>query len=221
MASAMDLPLSQRGVLVSTVRPGTPAEEAGLVGSDVTAEVDGAQMLIGGDVITAINQYPVNDFEDLVAYLARYTTVGDEVTLDLVRDGKETSVNLTLAARPSTESEIASQQRGQVDLGVQGMDLTPEIAEAAGFKVSQTGVLVQQVQRNSPADKAGIRGSFKPVEVNGEEVLVGGDVIIALEKDSIENLADLQSLLSLHQSGDTVELTVLRDGEQLVLDVEL
>ena len=97
----MNLPDTTRGVLVATVSEGSPAEKAGLQGSTQDAKIDGEQMKVGGDVITAIAGQPVKDFEDLTTYLARSGKVGQQVELTVIRDGKETTVTLTLAARPA------------------------------------------------------------------------------------------------------------------------
>ena len=111
MAKAMDLPDTTRGVLVGAVSEGSPAEKAGLQGSDKEAEIDGQQVKVGGDVITAIAGQPVKDFEDLTTYLARSGKVGQQVELSVIRDGKETTVTLTLVARPAAPSQERQQQR--------------------------------------------------------------------------------------------------------------
>ena len=76
-------------------------------------------MQVGGDVITAIDGQPVKRFEDLVTYLARNGKVGKTVKLTILRDGKEMTVSLTLAARPgakaaqgNTQPQATPQQRG-------------------------------------------------------------------------------------------------------------
>jgi S1-C subfamily serine protease len=60
---------------------------------------------VGGDVITAINNNPINSFDDLLIYIALQTKPGDEVVLSIVRDGKVIEVNLTLENRPASISE--------------------------------------------------------------------------------------------------------------------
>ncbi|HER34457.1 MAG TPA: trypsin-like serine protease, partial [Halothiobacillaceae bacterium] len=69
LAEAMGLDAAQRGVLVADVVEDSPAEDAGLQGSDRVTEIDGLQASVGGDVIVAIDDQPVRDFEDLVVYL--------------------------------------------------------------------------------------------------------------------------------------------------------
>jgi serine protease Do len=87
-------------VLISTVEPGSPADAAGLRGGDRQVQVSGASMLAGGDVVIAINEVQVKRFEDVVNYLASFTSVGDKITLTLVRAGGEIKVGVTLKERP-------------------------------------------------------------------------------------------------------------------------
>jgi serine protease Do len=69
------------------------------------ADLDGEQAEVGGDVIVAIQGQPVSEFDDLVSYLVGSTSVGDEVTLTILRDGKEQTVEVTLGARPVTQTQ--------------------------------------------------------------------------------------------------------------------
>jgi len=105
LAEAMDLGRDQRGALVIEVTNGGPAEKAGLRGSDMQANLDGEQAEVGGDVIVAIEGQPVSEFDDLVSYLVGSASVGDEVTLTILRDGKEQTVEVTLGARPVTQTQ--------------------------------------------------------------------------------------------------------------------
>jgi S1-C subfamily serine protease len=95
----MNLPV-QRGAIILEVTPGSPAEKAGLRGSTKTVQKAGRKIQIGGDVIIAIDGQKVTQFEDLLVYILRYTEVGQEVTLTIIRDGKERSVTVKLGERP-------------------------------------------------------------------------------------------------------------------------
>ena len=101
------------------------------------------------------------------------------------------------------------------------MTVTPEIIDAMELSQNQQGVLVQQVLNGSPADEAGILGSYKSVEVNGQAILVGGDIIIALENQEIASLSDLQAALQQYKPGQNIMLTVLREGKKVELGVKL
>ncbi|NLD43801.1 MAG: PDZ domain-containing protein [Chloroflexi bacterium] len=222
-AAAMDLKADQRGALVIDVVTGGPAEKAGLIGSDRSITVDQGTTRVGGDVIVAINGEPVKSFDDLVTYLARHSLVGDKITLTVLRGGREQEVSLTLGARPEAGAETASAETPEATawFGISGQTLDASLAEAMNLDSGQTGVLVQQVASGSPADKAGIRGSFRPVVIGGQRYLIGGDVIIAWEGQRITSAGDLQEALAQVQPGDSVTVTILRSGQERDLTVTL
>jgi 2-alkenal reductase len=99
LAEPLDLPVD-RGVLISEVQPGTAADRAGLQGGDREVEVQGLSIRAGGDIITAIDGQELQNFDDLIAYLVSETEVGQEVTLTVVRDGREREIPVTLGKRP-------------------------------------------------------------------------------------------------------------------------
>jgi S1-C subfamily serine protease len=224
-AELMELNLEQGGALVIDVAADSPAEKAGLLGSTIEKTVDGVEVLVGGDVIIAADGIPVNDFEDLVAFLARHTIVGQTITLTIIRDGEEIDLDLILAARPVqqafeeiTEPEEASDGAW---FGIYGQDLTIEIAEAMDLPEKTSGVLIEKITVGSPADKAGLRGSYKPIEINGEEVLIGGDIITAVDGSGISEMQDLADIITHSESGTTLSLSILRDGEEIAINITL
>lgn len=225
LAQAMGLPATQRGALVISVTSGGPAEAAGLQASTKQANVNGQQEQVGGDVIVAIDGQPVKQFDDLVSYLASSTTVGQKVTLTILRDGKEQQVDVTLAARPSSPQASSSGPgqgtTGGAWLGIMGLTVTPDIAQAMGLSQNQSGVLVEQVVSSSPAEAAGLQGSSKTADINGQQVAVGGDIITAAGGQKINSLGDLRAFLAEAQPGQQVTLTVLRAGNDVQVDVTL
>lgn len=224
LAAAMKLKAEQRGALVIDVTPGSPADKAGLRGSDRQMTVDGQDVRVGGDVITAFNGQAVNGFDDLVANLVSSAQVGQSVKLTIMRDGKEETVEVTPAARPAADKPDKATEpprNSGVWLGIRGVEVTPEIAQALKLPAGQTGVLVEQVEVNSPADAASLRGSFKPTTINGEQVTVGGDIITAFEGKPVKQVEDLQSYLSQAKAGQKVSLIILRDGKEVEVTVTL
>ncbi len=224
LAEAMGVDPEQRGVLVIDVTDGSPVDEAGLRGSDKTIEIEGQEALIGGDVIVAIDGEEVREFDDLIIYLSRSTSVGQTVTLTILRDGEEESVEVTLRARPSeavAEEQSEPEMAGGVWLGIVGADVTPEIAEAMGEDADTEGVLVAQIASGSPADEAGLRGSYKIVEIDGQPVQIGGDIIVALDGEQVSGMGHLKALIDETEPGQDVTLTLLRDGEEIELVVTL
>jgi len=223
LAKAMDLETGQRGALVVDVVPDSPADKAGLLGSDRQVTIDGEQARVGGDVVTAIDEQPVKAFDDLVTYLARATRVGQTVTLTLLREDKQIEAKVALVARPRSEKEPeqVEAETGNAWLGILGLTLTSETADAMDLPSDQEGILVEQVYSGSPADQAGLLGSYKPVYIDGQRILVGGDVIIAVEDESVNRVEDLQLMLQKFQPGQKVTLTLLRNGNQVDLEVTL
>lgn len=100
LASAMNLPSTQKGALVISVSPNGPAAAAGLQGSNNQVTINGQPEVVGGDVITAINGQTINSFEDLASYILNNTQVGQTVNLTILRQGQEKTVQLTLGAMP-------------------------------------------------------------------------------------------------------------------------
>jgi S1-C subfamily serine protease len=99
MVESADLPVDT-GVLVFEVEPGSPAEEAGLRGGDQQIMVSGIPMIAGGDILIAIDDVEVKRFDDMVNYLASQTSVGDSITLTVIRAGNELDLSLILEERP-------------------------------------------------------------------------------------------------------------------------
>jgi S1-C subfamily serine protease len=99
IADAMGLEKPQ-GVLIVDVTAGSPADQAGIRGTDQNVTSDGQIIPIGGDVITAIDGLPARRMADLVVYMERNTSPGDSVVFDIIRNGKKRSVEVTLGERP-------------------------------------------------------------------------------------------------------------------------
>ncbi|MBM3223677.1 MAG: PDZ domain-containing protein [Candidatus Tectomicrobia bacterium] len=222
LAGAMGLPTVQRGALVVEVLAGSPAEQAGLRGSDRELVVDGEPARLGGDVVIAIDNRAVKTFDDLLAYLARATEVGQTVSLTILRQGKEETMRVTLNARPRSETPHGRASRGSnAWLGIVGQTLTPQVAQAMRLSANQRGVLIEKVERGSPADQARLHGNDKTVFFEGRRVSVGGDVIVAFDDKPITQLQDLQTLMLRAQPGQAVTLTVLRHGKRIKVHVTL
>jgi serine protease Do len=223
IATAMGLNADQRGALVVNVTAGGPADKAGLRGSNQQTQINGVSVPVGGDVIVAINGQPVQQFDDMLSYLARNTEVGQTVTLTILRDGKQMTVDVTLGARPqqTTQSSSASGSTVGADLGITGVTVTPQIAQAMSLPSNLAGVLVEKVQPGGPADQAGLRGGTDAVTLNGQQVTIGGDIILGIDDVPVPSVDDLTALLAQAQPGLTVTLQVLRNGQLGNVDVTL
>jgi len=91
---------SARGVLVTSVVNGSPAEKAGIRAGNRKTTIEGQEITLGGDVIVKIDNWPVRKVQDILVYLERYKSVGDFVTFTMLRDGQTVEVDLQLGERP-------------------------------------------------------------------------------------------------------------------------
>ena len=108
-------------------------------------------------------------------------------------------------------------------VGVAGIDITPEIALALGLEEAR-GLLVVDITPGSPADKSGIRGGDMPItNITGfEELRLGGDIIMNVDDQRVNKTDDLLSYIETNkQVGDTVTMTILRDGNLIEIDLVL
>ncbi len=100
LIETLQLPNNLRGVVVSGVVPGGPAESAGLQNPGRTVFVEGEPVPTSADIITAINGVPVAGMNELVSYLARNTRPGDTINLTVWRSGQQVVLPVQLSARP-------------------------------------------------------------------------------------------------------------------------
>jgi len=99
-------------------------------------------------------------------------------------------------------------------IGISGLDLAPQFADAMGLVNTTKGTLVVNLIEGGPADLSGILGSTDTVNIGGFTYSVGGDVIIGIDGVIMETFYELQVYLTRNtKPGDTVTMNVIRDGE--------
>ncbi len=107
-------------------------------------------------------------------------------------------------------------------LGISGTSMDSSLAGAMGLTANQKGVLVVDVSSGGPAERAGLQGSNNQANISGQAVPVGGDVITAVNGHAINTIDDLTSyLFNNTQVGQTVTLTILRQGREQTVKVTL
>lgn len=99
LAQALRLPVNE-GLLVAQIYRDSPAQRAGIRPATREEVVGNRRYLTGGDILTAIDGLPLKSWEDLNAYLAERTEVGQTVTLTLVRDGEALQIAVEVGAEP-------------------------------------------------------------------------------------------------------------------------
>ena len=123
-------------------------------------------------------------------------------------------------AREVAEQLIADGEVQHAFLGVSGTDVTPEIADALNLDVD-SGALVQSVVPDSPADAAGIEVGDAEATIAGQPLRLGGDLIVAADGAPVADMADVIGAVDAKQPGDEIELTLLREGDERTVTVEL
>ncbi len=128
---------------------------------------------------------------------------GDKAKLDLIRKGKRTSVIVTAGKMPDSTRVARLKKPAEMSekLGIEGQDLTPEVARKIGAQTTK-GVVIAKVKPGSPADKAGLRR---------------GDVIIEANQKAVENVGDLTAALKQKKNQGTLFLIERRGATRYVV----
>jgi len=181
-ALGMDKP---RGVMIDNVNEDTPAEKAGLREGDVVLSVDGKRVDSNNELRNKIS----------------LSAVGHEADLRIVRDGKERSVSVKLAALPDQDqlASTSTRSHSEDDEGIEGVtvrELTERVRASASIPDDIEGVLVVEVNARSNAQSEG---------------LARGDVIIEVNKGDISDLDDYRKQVQKNED-KPVLLRVFRPG---------
>ena len=105
-------------------------------------------------------------------------------------------------------------------IGVTGGSVNMAIMEANDLP-DQDGAYIDSIVEGGPADTAGLHGSSGSVLIDGLDAPVGGDVIIAADGEPVIEFTDLLVQVTQKQPGDSIELTLLRDGRTRTITLEL
>lgn len=106
------------------------------------------------------------------------------------------------------------------EIGVRTIPIGPELANQLGLP-ADSGLLIVEVVPGSAADRAGLRAGTERAYLGNVPILIGGDLLIAIEGQPIEDQQDLSHVMQNHRSGDTVTVTVYRGKKRMDLKVVL
>jgi serine protease Do len=185
----------RQGALVSTVTPGGAAQKGGVK---------------PGDVIIEFNGRPVADRDDLVNMVVA-TKPGTTVPLQVVRDGRDVTLNVTVdeldleaeATQTQTEQpESAGETSG--GFGITLNNLTPDISRRLRLPQSVNGVIITDVDPNGPS--GGLLTQF--------------DVIVEINHKPVTSAAEASRDLRQIPSGDVALMLIWRNGQQVFLTVK-
>src|ERR1700761_5390725 len=105
-------------------------------------------------------------------------------------------------------------------LGVITLAIGPDIADQLGLP-SDYGLLVQRVIAGSAAERAGLKGGTERAYLGNTPIMVGGDLIVAIDGDPIGDQQDLANAMNKHRAGDTVSVTIYRGRRKMNVPVQL
>jgi serine protease Do len=177
-----------RGALVSDVQPDTPAAKAGLR---------------AGDAVLAVNNEPVKDARELSRRISSLQP-GVNVKLSVIRDGKERTVEVSLAKLPDQRADRPAERGGGKSRGTDLSGLGLSLAPAPSMGAGRDGVVVTDVDPSGPAAERGLKS---------------GDVILEAGGKSVSNPADVRdALAAARKDGKSIILLRVKgeDGNRFV-----
>jgi S1-C subfamily serine protease len=105
-------------------------------------------------------------------------------------------------------------------LGIDSFPIGPDLASQMGLAADH-GVLIQRVIPGGPAERAGLRGGNEQAYVGNQPIMLGGDLIVAIDGHEITDPQDINSIMDKHQAGDIVSVTILRGQRKMTLKLKL
>jgi len=188
----------ESGIKISRVYKESPAEMAGLQDEDIILSFAGQG---------------IHSTEELIK-LVRGQKVGDQVEVEYLREGKRNQVQVKLGPGQEKRIKVRSPRMtrtlnfmsaDKTWLGVQTMELTEQLRGYFGA-AEGLGILIKEVVKDSPAEKAGLKA---------------GDVIIKVADKKVRDLRDVRRAINYFDPGDEIEVKVLREKKEKTFKVKL
>jgi serine protease Do len=177
-----------KGALVADVTKGGPAEKVGIE---------------RGDVIVSFNGKEIKEMRDLPFAVAS-TQVGKTVHVEVIRKGEKKSFEVKIGELKDEQAPVVAEEESP-KLGMSVEELTPELAKSLGL-TERSGIVVVQVEDDSPAAAAGLRP---------------GDVVLEIDQSSVKSIEDFNRKIETYKKGDTILLLVKRRGATLFLTLRV
>jgi Do/DeqQ family serine protease len=173
----------KEGVIVAQIHQGTGAEKAGLV---------------SGDIMKSVDDKAIKNTNELIKEIQK-KKVGQKVKLNVVRDGKPMTIEVTLTAMPD-KPEALKEKEGEEKLGARVQELTPQLS--ARYRISseiKRGVIIISVEEGSPADELGLQEGDVILEINRKKIETTKDFDKAIKDINL----DKGIVFRLHRRGNT------------------
>ncbi len=187
------------GVVITNIEPDSPADRDGLMEDDV---------------IQYVNDTKITRTSTL-ARVIRAMKPGEKAKLVVIRDGKQRTISVTIARAKREESYAFSiphprnlfgwYQANRAFLGVQLHAINEDLAPYFGIKAGE-GVLILNVEKNSPAEKAGLKS---------------GDVIVKIEDETVSKPRDVYEIISEFDEDEEVTIEIIRQNKKQTISVKL
>jgi len=206
----------------SVIAIGSPFGEPWTLTSGIVSALDRqidslGQFTIGSVIQTDAAINPGNSGGPLVNMKGEVIGVNSQI---LSRSGSGSGIGFAIPSNLVKRVSQALIQDGRVSysyLGISGTDMNLYMIEAMNLPNNASGVVVNQVTANGPAAQAGLRNAGNVKEIDGAQVPTSVDIITAVNGTPVTSMESLISYLGINtQPGDTVTLTVVRDGSQQV-----
>lgn len=176
-----------KGALVADVTPGGPAEKSGIKRGDVIISFDGKE-------IKEMSALP---------YIVASTPIDKTVMVELIRQGKQMQIEVKIGElKEEAQSAVGEEES---NLGMTLEEINPDLVQK--FDLSEErGLVVVEVDKNTPAEEAGIRQ---------------GDILVELDQKPVEGLSRYRELIRQYKKGDTILFLVKRKGSTLYLTLKI
>ena len=179
----------ENGALVISVSTGGPSDKAGLKTYDVIISFEGK---------------PVKDMNNLIRHVSS-TPVGTDAEVVVIRKGDKKTFHVKLGERPGSDEYVDGNQSYRLNLGMELETLTPETARRYGISDNE-GLLVLDVDFNSPAAEAGLRQ---------------GDVILEVDREKATTVEEFDKKLRDYKPGDKVLLLMKRRNNTILTTLRI
>lgn len=143
----------------------------------------------------------------------------------IASNGADQSSGIGFAIPINTAKAVLAdlQRYGRVkrpSLGIVSYAIGPDLASQMGL-AADYGVLIQKVIPGGAAERAGLRGGDQQAYVGNTPIMLGGDLIVAIDGQEVTDPQDINAIMDKHQAGDTISVTILRARKQITLKLIL
>ena len=192
-----------RGI-ISSIRPvrgpeGNYVDEAIQTDAAINPGNSGGPLLNAHGEVIGINTF-------ILSQVGQSSGIGFAIPINAAKAVLNDLITLGRIRRPS--------------LGVRTLPIAPELASQLGLP-SDSGVLIIQVSPGGAAERAGLRGGNERAYIGNIPILVGGDLIIAIDGQEVVDQEDIARIMNNHRAGDTVKVTAWRGKKKMDFQVTL